>query len=232
MNDFIEIYDGALDADLCRELIALFESSPNRVQGKAGGGVDTAKKLSTDLSLNDHPECLPFLQRLTQVTAEHLCRYMDKYRFALIAPVALTLADPQTGVPTPLTYENYGELAAGKTEELMKCLYRLGKMQIQKYDRGRGNYNYWHCEVYPMAPHNEQLHRSLLFMYYLNDVSQGGQTEFFYQQKAIKPQVGRMVVAPAYFTHTHRGCVPESDDKYIVTSWVLLQRAEQLYAAR
>lgn len=232
MDDFIEVYDGALDADFCRDLIGIFEGSPNRVQGKAGGVVDISKKLSTDLSLNDHPECFAALQKLTQVTAEYMCRYMDKYRFALIAPVALTLAHPQTGAPTPLTYENYDELAAGKTEVLMKHLYRLGKMQVQKYDRGSGNYQYWHCEVYPMAPHNEQLHRSLLFMYYLNDVTQGGQTEFFYQKKAIAPKAGRMVIAPAYFTHTHRGCVPESNDKYIVTSWVLLQRAEQLYAAR
>jgi hypothetical protein len=40
-----------------------------------------------------------------------------------------------------------------------------------------------------------------------------------------------MVIAPAYFTHTHRGCVPVSNDKYILTSWILLNRAEQLYQA-
>ncbi|MEC7470920.1 MAG: 2OG-Fe(II) oxygenase, partial [Pseudomonadota bacterium] len=31
------------------------------------------------------------------------------------------------------------------------------------------------------------------------------------------------------FTHTHRGQIPVSDDKYILTSWVLFNRAEQLY---
>ena len=35
--------------------------------------------------------------------------------------------------------------------------------------------------------------------------------------------------APAYFTHTHRGQVPVSNDKYILTSWVLFNRAEQIY---
>ncbi len=229
MDDFIEVWDGALDAGFCRSLIAQFEASPHRVQGKAGGRVDTSKKLSTDLYLNEHEEYREALHHISRVTAEYLKQYMEKYRFALIAPLALTLAHPRTGQPTALTHENYDELAAGKTEDLMKSLYRLGKIQVQKYDRGSGNYNYWHCEVYPMAPHNEQLHRTLLFMFYLNDVDKGGHTEFFYQQKSIAPKTGRMVVAPAYFTHTHRGCVPESGDKYIITSWVLLQRAEHLY---
>jgi hypothetical protein len=111
----------------------------------------------------------------------------------------------------------------------MQSLYRLGALQAQKYDKGVGNYAYWHCEVFPQAPHNEALHRTLLYMYYLNDVAEGGETDFFYQQRSIQPRAGRMVIAPAYFTHTHRGRVPVSNDKYILTSWVLLQRAETLY---
>lgn len=231
MDDFIEVYDDALSADFCRQMIAVFEASPHKTQGKAGGRLDTSKKRSTDLYLNEHADYAALLQTIQQVTASYLACYMEKYRFALIAPLALTLQHPQTGQAVALTHENYDEIAAGKTEDLMKTLYRLGKIQAQKYDQGSGNYNYWHCEVFPMAPHNEQLHRSLLFMFYLNDVAEGGHTEFFYQKKAISPKAGRMVVAPAYFTHTHRGCVPISGDKYILTSWVLLQRAEQLYGA-
>jgi len=70
---------------------------------------------------------------------------------------------------------------------------------------------------------------TLLFMFYLNDVAEGGETEFYYQQRALKPKAGTMVIAPAYFTHTHRGCIPVSNDKYILTSWILIQRAETLY---
>ena len=230
MDDFIEIYDDALSPQFCQQMIAAFEQSPHLIQGKAGGLVDTGKKISSDLLLNAHPEYAQLLQHISNVTAEHVAAYMEKYRFALIAPLALTLPHPVTAVPTALTNENFDELAAGKTADLMKYLYRLGQVQAQKYPQGLGNYRYWHCEVFPMAPHNEQLHRSLLFMYYLNDVVDGGQTEFYYQKKAIAPRAGRMVIAPAYFTHTHRGCVPISGDKYILTSWVLLQRAENLYA--
>ncbi|MBR7745867.1 2OG-Fe(II) oxygenase [Undibacterium baiyunense] len=230
MDDFIEVYDGALSPEFCQQMIAVFEQSPHLIQGKAGGLVDTSKKISQDLLLNSHPEYAQLLQHISSVTAEYLTAYMEKYRFALIAPLALTLPHPLTGQATPLTIENYDELASGKTADLMKYLYRLGNVQAQKYPQGLGNYRYWHCEVFPMAPHNEQLHRSLLFMFYLNDVEQGGETEFYYQKKSITPRMGRMVIAPAYFTHTHRGCVPVSGDKYILTSWVLLQRAENLYA--
>jgi len=231
MNDFIEVYDDALSAQFCQRMITVFDNSPHLTQGKAGGRVDTTKKLSTDLYLNEHRDYAALLQEITQVTTRYVAKYMEKYRFALIAPLALTLQHPQTGKPVALTHENFDEIAQGKTEDLMKSLYRLGKIQAQKYEKGSGNYNYWHCEVYPMAPHNEQLHRSMLFMFYLNDVLDGGHTEFFYQNRAIAPKAGRMVIAPAYFTHTHRGCVPVSNDKYILTSWVLLQRAEQLYGA-
>jgi quercetin dioxygenase-like cupin family protein len=68
-------------------------------------------------------------------------------------------------------------------------------------------------------------------MFYLNDVDEGGETEFYYQQQKVKPVKGRMVIAPAGFTHTHRGNKPESNDKYILTSWVLFKPSEHLFSA-
>lgn len=231
MSDFIEVYEDALSPELCAQLIKAFDSSPYLTAGRTGGGVDPSKKISQDLYLNDHPIYQPLLQQVWAATTQCAAQYFKKYHFALIAPVALTVQHPKTGQPVALTHENYQDIAADKTEDFMKVLYRMGPIQAQKYQAGLGNYNYWHCEVYPQAPHNEPLHRTLLFMFYLNDVTVGGQTEFYYQQKAISPKTGRMVIAPAYFTHTHRGCVPQSNDKYILTSWILLNRAEQLYQA-
>lgn len=231
MTDFIEVYDDALSTDFCRELITLFDKSPYKTAGRTGGGVDTSKKQSTDLYLYQHAEYQLVLQQINEVATRCLLDYFKKYHFALIAPVAMTVAHPQTGQPVALTHQNYAEAGEPKAFDLIRTLYRLGPIQAQKYQAGEGNYNYWHCEVYPQLPDNEALHRSLLFMFYLNDVAEGGQTEFYYQNKAIKPKAGRMVVAPAYFTHTHRGCTPVSNDKYILTSWVLLNRAETLYGA-
>ena len=66
-------------------------------------------------------------------------------------------------------------------------------------------------------------------MFYLNDVQEGGETEFYYQDLSIKPRKGTMVIAPAYFTHTHRGNVPISNDKYILTSWVQFNQANVIF---
>ena len=57
-------------------------------------------------------------------------------------------------------------------------------------------------------------------MMYLNDVDDGGETEFLYQKKRIRPKQGRVLIFPAGFTHTHRGNPPLSGDKYILTSWL------------
>ena len=112
---------------------------------------------------------------------------------------------------------------------ILMLLYRSGVVNMQKYERGRGGYHHWHSEIFPKDPHCETLHRVLLYMYYLNDVAEGGETEFYFQDRKLAPRRGRLVIAPAGFTHTHKGHVPRSEDKYIVTSWVMFNRAETIY---
>lgn len=64
---------------------------------------------------------------------------------------------------------------------------------------------------------NNQL-RTLAWMVYLNDVDDGGETEYLYQQLKIKPKQGRVVIWPGSFTHVHRGNPPMSE-KFIATGW-------------
>jgi hypothetical protein len=88
--------------------------------------------------------------------------------------------------------------------------------KLQKTDVGQG-YHIWHCE------HNGNsgaAKRILNFIVYLNDVDEGGETEFLYQHLRVKPEKGTAVVFPAMYTHAHRGNTPLSNSKYIMTSWV------------
>ena len=55
---------------------------------------------------------------------------------------------------------------------------------------------------------------------YLNDVTEGGETEFLYQKCRFKPEKNTILIWPAQFTHVHRGNPPLSNDKYIITGWV------------
>tara|TARA_R100000951_G_scaffold44975_1_gene38337 strand:- start:1670 stop:2263 length:594 start_codon:yes stop_codon:yes gene_type:complete len=88
-------------------------------------------------------------------------------------------------------------------------------IKIQKTNVGEG-FHEWHCEKASLNDRN----RLLAFMVYLNDVEEGGETEFLYQHKRIKPEAGKLLMWPSQFTHTHRGNPPLSNVKYILTGWV------------
>jgi|TARA_Y100001973_G_C5146658_1_gene305764 hypothetical protein len=229
-TDFIEVIDNALAPELCAQIIETFDNSKHLQAGRTGGGVDTDKKRSMDVSFSQAAEFAPMKAQVMQTVASAIHDYLKKYYFAIVGPLGLTLPDPQTGQPVKLTADNFAELGIPALPGLMRHLFRTGDINAQRYEKGQGGYPYWHSEVFPQVPHNEPLHRILLFMFYLNDVEEGGSTDFYYQNKSIQPKAGRMVIAPAYFTHTHRGQVPLSDHKYILTSWMLFNRAEQIYS--
>ena len=229
MTDFIEIYPEALSKDFCQNFVRQFEKSPHKNPGRTGGGVDTSKKLSQDIYLNQHAEFQQAMQTITQVCTEKVSDYMAKYFFSIISGISLTVAHPVTKEPVQLTAENFDEIGKPNVVNLMKYLFRLAPINAQKYDKDKGNYGYWHSEIYPQPGPNDALHRVLLFLIYLNDVEEGGETDFYYQQKSLKPKAGSMVIAPCGFTHTHRGNVPVSSDKYVLTSWVLFNPADRIY---
>lgn len=229
MSDFIRVYENVLSDEFCDNFITQFEKSPHLMQGATSGGIDLAKKNSQDLYLQRHPEYLDALKHIQQATAQKVFDYIEEHLFMIIGAFGLKVYHPETKQPVDLTYDNFAEVGKPQLPVLVQQLFRLGEIQAQKYVAGEGGYPYWHSEVYPQHGHNDALHRALLFMFYLNDVEEGGETEFYYQNKKISPKKGTMVIAPAYFTHTHRGCIPKSNDKYIITSWVLFNRAEQIY---
>ncbi len=226
--DFIETYPDAIPAELCNELLHCFDSHPGVSAGSTGGGVDDSKKRSLDLMLDAHQDLATLKNKLLGYTLSYATQYFDKYAMALMGSVAVNVAD-EHGKPVTLTPDNYDELGKGRAEAIVKYLYRSGSINIQKYQQAKGGYPHWHSEQFPQVGHNEALHRVVLYMFYLNDVEEGGETEFYYQNKLIKPKKGTMVIAPAAFTHSHRGNVPLSGDKYIATSWIMFNRAEQLY---
>jgi hypothetical protein len=92
-----------------------------------------------------------------------------------------------------------------------------GKIKIQKNKPGEG-YHVWHCEQGTVATSS----RVLLVILYLNDVEEGGETEFLYLHKRVKANKGTIVLCPGGFTHTHRGNPPLFNDKYIMNTWVQL----------
>jgi|TARA_Y100000289_G_C3904369_1_gene141053 hypothetical protein len=79
-------------------------------------------------------------------------------------------------------------------------------------------YHIWHIE-HGAGFDNEP--RALVYTVYLNDVEEGGETEFLHYSKRVKPKKGRVVIFPAGFPYVHRGNPPLSGEKYILTSWMM-----------
>jgi prolyl 4-hydroxylase len=63
--------------------------------------------------------------------------------------------------------------------------------------------------------------RYLVFLWYLNDVTEGGETEFPALGVSVKPKTGRLVMFPPYWMFQHQGKAPLSGDKYILSSYFL-----------
>ena len=113
---------------------------------------------------------------------------------------------------TLLTYigkyrEKYKEIDNVATWELSE-LYNL-----QRYKPGQGYHN----------PHCENMDgpsiRILAWMFYLNTVTDNGGTRFTNWDITTDAVEGRLVIWPAYWTHTHHGVMSETQTKYIATGW-------------
>jgi len=87
-------------------------------------------------------------------------------------------------------------------------------VKVQQTKPGQG-YHTWHFEKGGFEVNS----RLLVWTVYLNDIEEGGETEFLYQSKRYKPKQGSVMLFPASFTHTHRGNPPLEQTKYIATGW-------------
>ena len=107
----------------------------------------------------------------------------------------------------------------GAAEGYDNVPFHYTTLKIQKTLPTEG-YHAWHVE-HSKGFDNEA--RAFVFSIYLNDVEEGGETEFLHFSKRVKPKTGRIVIWPAAFPYVHRGNPPLSGEKYILTSWMMLR---------
>jgi len=133
-------------------------------------------------------------------------------------------------VSTDLTVHQYSNSPLIK--KYLSYLFSLAQIYIKKYSTGffgldmlegfniqhyapNEGYFEWHNE----RSISKSPERVLVWMTYLNDVDDGGETEFKYQNLKIKSQKGKTLIWPTDFTHTHRGITSPTQHKYIITGW-------------
>tara|TARA_R100000742_G_C4251876_1_gene70116 strand:- start:60 stop:656 length:597 start_codon:yes stop_codon:yes gene_type:complete len=96
--------------------------------------------------------------------------------------------------------------------------------KVKKIPEG-GGFHSWHFEDNGLKYST----RYLAVQIYLNDNFEGGETEFLYFNKRVKPIEGSITIFPCAFTHTHRGNPPIGGDKYLATSWGIIQDSTNSY---
>ena len=89
-------------------------------------------------------------------------------------------------------------------------------INLRKYKPGEG-FTSWHTERCSNSINVQDRH--IAFMTYLNDVTDGGGTEFKNQNIIIQPEKGKTLIWPTDWTHTHRGIASKTQSKYIITGW-------------
>jgi hypothetical protein len=83
----------------------------------------------------------------------------------------------------------------------------------QRYLKNQ-SYSVEHCE------HSDiYAKRVLAWMFYCNNIKEGGETRFPQQNINVKPEKGTLLIWPAGWTHSHLGLPSKKENKYIVTGW-------------
>lgn len=112
--------------------------------------------------------------------------------------------------------QKYPGLAALVEWEGLDCTLPL----IERVDPGQG-FN-WH---YDQTAETKD-RRILAGLLYLKTVASGGHTQFLHQNLDVKPEAGKIVLFPPFWTHIHRGVTPASGVKYVLSFfWIYPEAA-------
>jgi hypothetical protein len=119
----------------------------------------------------------------------------------------------------------YGELNQAVRSAIQDVVAQFPSLQIwplwwtgykiQHYKKNEGHFK-WHFDA--LGPGTWD--RQLAVILYLNSVEDGGETCFHRQNLKVRPIAGDALVFPTFWTHTHCGEIPRSEDKYIISSFV------------
>lgn len=93
---------------------------------------------------------------------------------------------------------------------------RLENLRIKRYMATTGD---------QFQPHFDALdycsNRYMVFLWYLNDVLEGGETEFCDLGLRVEARQGRLLMFPPYWMFQHAGLPPRSNDKYMISTYLL-----------
>jgi hypothetical protein len=201
LDNFIYTNPFSISKEVCEDIIENYENEKeNRYEGVTGGGLNKDIKDTLDFVIPKNNEKWYNVHYLLE---KELNNNIKKYQ--------QKLNDKKL-----FNYTNKKQNTGRQFKILDYSKFLSPNFMIQRYTKQKGRYTY-HNDF--RINWNEKKYRAVNFLWYLNSVDEGGETEFWGNYK-IKPEAGKLVLFPACWTFPHAGKMPISQDKYIITGWL------------
>ena len=201
LSDLIYVKENVLDHEYCRELILKFNSDNRKQPGTVGSTGATGAIISNvNLELK---KCLDLrITGLKEWNKEDkiLCKSFNKNVIDYFQ---------YTNKFSPRSEDNKTVFGNGI------CNFRDRGYLIRSYEKSDGYFR-WHNDF---SLDKQYGLRMLTLIWYLNGVEEGGETEFV-DGTLVKPKTGQLLIFPTSWYMAHRGRMPISYKKYIITSWL------------
>ena len=192
--DLIKVYDNALDDYTCEYLTEHFERSKRRHIKVARNRTPnfTEYDLSGNVWREDKRTKKVYTDLLNKIHI-HAQEYFNfvNHHFKYLFPDDIVYA--RTVFPQ---------------------YYGIERFRIKRYNVGVNEAFNTHVDSMNLR----SCPRFISFLWYLNDVEEGGQTLF--HGKEVKPKKGRLVIFPPLWLFPHMGTEPISNTKYIMSSYL------------
>jgi hypothetical protein len=198
-NKYIYINENSLSRELCKDIINLFEVEEERYLGTTRNGVDKDIKDTTDYVINSEDKKWSKIHSFLKTELNNkLKSYLKK----------LNENDCINNTQQLSSKVEYNYFSG------VTLFFNI--FMIQKYNKNCGRYIY-HNDSH--IDFSNKTNRVITYLWYLNDVNEGGQTVIEDNIK-ITPTAGKLLLFPACWSYPHCGKIPISDNKYILTGWI------------
>jgi Rps23 Pro-64 3,4-dihydroxylase Tpa1-like proline 4-hydroxylase len=203
--DYIYTKQNSISRELCNKIISMYESQNGKYEGVTACGLNKDVKDTTDF--------------IIPKTCDKWSKIDDFLQRELTTNVRTYINNITTNITNGIN--NYADHV--KSQVFQYSIFSTDRLSldtilIQRYYKGKGKYIKHHDFAIKW---DEKKHRVVTFLWYLNDVTDGGETEFWHNHK-ITPEAGKLILFPACWSFPHAGLMPISHDKYIITGWLYL----------
>lgn len=199
----------SLSHELCNEIIHMFNEEECKRPGITAGGINSKIKDTLDYDIENNPKW----SKIRQCLIDELIYNIEIYINSL---------DTEAYNSLPIDINNSNIKVSYKELDIDSLTFNT--LMIQQYKSKKGRYIY-HNDF--SVDYKLSRFRVLTYIWYLNDVNEGGETIIWDNHK-IKPTTGKLLLFPATWTYPHSGLMPISNDKYIITGWVYKYTIEKM----